>query len=182
MRAGNKILAAAVLPLLLAAGLGAVEITGADFPGKAPAYKADVSFCGGFSVKNISFQKDAVVMPLTEYGGRSYSDIKLLSKNLYWKLQACLAKGKCASGARSAAPAVKVGQIRPLRSETRLANAEVSIDGELLVVLGLMKSRYGGLWVAYPSNFKVKNAKLKSAIAIAVKEAYSRASAETQDK
>lgn len=174
MRAANNLLAAAGLALLPAAPAGAVEITRADLSGRPASLKADMVFSGALSVKNISFTKAAVVMPLTEYKGRTYADIKLLSKDLYLKLEACFSGGGCASKAKAPVPAVRVERIRLLRSGTRVANAEVSFDGELKVVLGIMKSRYGGEWVAYPPDFRVNDAALKSAIAKAVKDAYGR--------
>lgn len=172
MRAANK--AAAGLALFLASAAGAVEITKADLSGGRSFLKADMVFSGALSVKNISYKQAAVVMPLTGYNGREYADIKLLSKDLYRKLEACFSGGGCAAKSRAAAPAVRVGLIKPLKSGTRVANAEVSFDGELKVVLGVMKNRYGGVWLAYPPDFRVNDAALKSAIAEAVKDAYRR--------
>lgn len=174
MRGANRTCAAAGLALMLASGAGAVGITGAELSGKPPSRKADLVFSGGLAVSNISFRGGAVVMPLTVYKDRSYADIKLLSKDLYRRIEACFSGSGCVQKAKAAVPAVRVDLVRPLRSETRLANAEVSFDGDLRVVLGVMKSRYGGLWVAYPPDFRVTDARLKRTIAEAVKDAYAR--------
>ena len=185
---------------LAAQALSALELTKADFPGntadspEAPSQssgsavpkaagpqsgktaKADITFSNALAVKNIAFKKNAVVMPVTEYKDRTYTDIKLLTKNLYLKIQACFAKGECVSKTAAAAPVIKVEELKPLKSKTRIANAEVSFDGELKVTFGVIKSGSGDLWVAYPSNLEVKDAAFKRAIAKAVKEAYAEAS------
>lgn len=174
MRAANNIPAAAVLVLSLASAAGAVEITRAELSGKPASPEADIVFSCAIAVTNIAYKKAAVVMPLTAYKGREYADIRLLSKDLYRKLETCLSGGRCVSKAKAAAPAVRVERVKLLKSGTRMANAEVSFDGELQAVLGVMKSRYGGVWVAYPPDFRVGDAALKRAIAKAVKDAYLR--------
>lgn len=182
MRAANKISAAFALVLSLAARPGALEITNAGLSGPASSAKADIVFSGAISVKNIALKKDAVVMPLTVYKEREYADIKLLSKGLYWKLRSCFDKGGCGSKAKAAVPAIKVEGVRVSTASARAANVEVSFDGELKVVFGVVKNLYGGLWVAYPPDFKVKGAPLKGAIAKAVMEAYTKAVPKLPDK
>ncbi|MBI4801947.1 MAG: hypothetical protein HY796_05425 [Elusimicrobia bacterium] len=203
----SKFLPAALL-VLQTAGLGALELTKADFPGNAPgspaapsassgtvalasgpqkvktagSLKADFTFSGVLVVKNMAFEKNAVVMPVTAYKDRTYTDIKLLSKGFYMKIQACFARGECASRTGAAAPVIKVEEVKLLKSRTRVANAEVSFDGELKVTFGVMKNRSGELWVVYPGNFEVADAAFKSAIAKAVKEAYAKASITAQQQ
>jgi len=133
-------------------------------------------FSGALKVTGISFQKNAVVMPVTEYKGRAYTDIKLLSKGLYAKIEACLSKGVCKNAA-AAVPKISVAGVKMLKSKTRVANAETVFDGELLVTAGVMNSSYepGELWIAWPEIFKIKNAALKHKTEQLIKEAYAKA-------
>ena len=134
-----------------------------------------IVFSGVIEVTGISFQKNAVVMPVTEYKGRTYADIKLLSKGLYAKVEACLSKGVC-KNSPSAEPKISVAGIKILKSKTRIANAEAVFDGELLVTAGVMDSsrEQGELWIAWPETFKINSAELKTRTEQLIKEAYAK--------
>ena len=172
--------------LSFAVSAGALEITKLITAAKTvsadnviPASAADagvIVFSGALEVTGISFQKNAVVMPVTDYKGRTYTDIKLLSKGLYAKIEACLSKGVC-KNASAAAPKVSVGGVKMLKSKTRVANAETVFDGELVVTAGVMNSSYepGELWIAWPEIFKIKNRALKNKTEQLIKEAYAKA-------
>lgn len=171
--------------LFFTVSAGALEVTklsaaaktiSADDVIPAPAAGAGVIvFSGALEVKGISFQKNAVVMPVTGYKGRTYADIKLLSKGLYTKIEACLSKGVC-KNAPVAVPKISVAGVKILQSKTRVANAEAVFDGELLVTAGVMNSsrKPGELWIAWPEIFKIKNAALKTKTEQLIKEAYAK--------
>ena len=151
----------------------ALEVTKLSAAAASASPDKVIVFSGALEVKGISFQKNAVVMPVTEYKGRTYADIKLLSKGLYGKIEACLSKGVC-KNAPGAVPKINVAGVKTLRSKTRVANVEAVFDGELLVTAGVMNSSRepGELWIAWPEIFKIKNAALKTETEQLIKEAY----------
>ncbi|MCX5786452.1 MAG: hypothetical protein NTX59_12280 [Elusimicrobia bacterium] len=137
---------------------------------------AAIVFSGVIEVKGISWRKNAVVMPVTEYKERTYEDIKLLSKGLYAKIEACLSKGVC-KNPPGAEPKISVTGVKMLKSKTRLANADTAFDGELLVTAGVMNSSRepGGLWIGWPEDFKINDSALKAKAEKLIKEAYAKA-------
>jgi hypothetical protein len=163
---------ALALACLLPAAAAALEITGAP-AGVKGAAQADFTF-GGLTVKGVAFEGGGVVLPVTEHNGKTYIDAKLLSKALYLKLENCFKNG-CKPAKAGKAPAVKVEELRPLKSKTRVANAEVSFDGELLAVLGVMASKREAdeYWVAFPDSLEFTPG-LKEAVTKAVLEAWGR--------
>lgn len=181
----NRIIVLFSAILFFTVSAGALEVTklsaaaktvSADNVIPAPAAGAGVIvFSGALEVKGISFQKNAVVMPVTGYKGRTYADIKLLSKGLYAKIEACLSKGVC-KNAPGAVPEISVAGVKTLQSKTRVANAEAVFDGELLVTAGVMNSSRepGELWIAWPEIFKIKNAALKTKAEQLIKKAYAK--------
>jgi hypothetical protein len=165
----KNILKAAVLCLALYSPAAALEITAVSTDPVKGAVKADFTF-SAFTVKNISYDKGAVVLPVTENKGKTFTDIKLLSKGLYAKLDGCFKNG-CAKPAKApAAPKVKIEGFKPLKSKARVANAEISFDGELLVVAGVMVSNKepGAFWVAFPYDLVFADGAFKSAVESAV--------------
>ena len=189
----KKLLNAAVLCLALASGAGALEVTG-TVPGSVKGAAKGDFLLSGLEVRGVSFEKGAVVMPVTENKGRTYADVKLLSKALYGKIENCFKNG-CAKQAAPAAgtegkekpapreekqaakvsvPVIKVEEFKPLKSKIRVANAEVSFDGELLVSLGVMASSKepGTFWIAFPDTLEFKDGALKAAVEKAVKDGW----------
>jgi len=161
----KRILEAAVLCLAFYAPAPALEITSVDPATVKGVPKADFTF-SAFTVKNISFDNGAVVLPVTESKGKTFADVKLLSKSLYGKLETCFKNG-CAKPAKApAAPKFKIEALKPLKSKTRVANAELSFDGDLLVVAGVMVSSKepGTFWVAFPSALAFGDGAFKSAV------------------
>ena len=126
--------------------------------------KGDFVLSGPITVKNIAFEKNAVVMPVTEYKDRTYTDIKLLSKSFYGKLEACFLKDKCAYGVKTSTPAISVLEVKQLKSPARVANVILSFDKDLSVTFGLIKRASGEMFAAYPANFEVNDEALKSLI------------------
>jgi len=166
--------------LFWAVGAGALEITRLNSEAVAESSGAAcpggiMVFSGVLEVKGICLRKNAVIMPVTEYKGRSYTDIKLLSKILYSRIEACLSKGACKNKA-AAEPVISIAEIKSLRSKTRVANAETVFDGELLVTAGVVRSSRepGEVWIAWPEIFTIKNAALKSKAEQLIKTAYSK--------
>lgn len=169
----RKVLELAAL-LLLAAPAFALEVSATAPAAVKGAPRADFSF-SVLTVKNITWEKGAVVMPVTENKGRKYTDVKLLSKGLYGKLEACFRNG-CAPAKPGAAPRVKVAALKPLKSPARVANAEITLDGELLVVAGVMASKKeeGTFWVAFPPDLEITDPSFKSAVESSVIAAWAK--------
>lgn len=166
-------LVSAVLLCLAAQAAGALQIAAVKPPQVKGAPAAEFSF-GPFAVAGIGWEGGAVVMPATENKGRKYTDIKLLSKGLYGRLEACFRSG-CAP-AKAARPKARVESLKPLKSPVRVANAEISIDGELLVTAGVMASKKeeGAFWVAFPPALVFTDGAFKSAVESAVIAAWTK--------
>jgi hypothetical protein len=136
---------------------------------------SDFVFSGSVTVRGIAFEKSAVVMPVTVNKGREYTDIKLLSKTIYAKLEACFLKAKCAAAGPFLMPKVSVSEVRKLKSPKRVANVTLAFDGDLVVTFGVIKKASGEIWAAYPDNFEVQNEELKGLIESKVAEGYKNA-------
>jgi len=168
---------------VLCAGAGALEVTGAAAAGGGPAAGAKtLTLSGALEIGGVSLKAGAVVMPVTEYKGRTYSDVKLLSKDLYARIDACLSKGACAGRPPFAEPEVKLDGLKALNSKTRVANADVVFDGELLVTAGVMKSsgEPGEIWISWPAVIKFKAPALKARAEELVKARYAKVPGKSQ--
>lgn len=165
---------ASVLLLCLAAPAFALDVAGTTPAAVKGAAKADFSF-GPVAVKGVAWDRGAVVMPQTDVKGRKYSDIKLLSKALYGKLETCFRSG-CSPLKPASAPKIKVAALKPLKSKVRVANAEVWLDGDLLVVAGVMVSSRepGTFWVAFPPELGFTDGSFKAAVESAVIAAWTK--------
>ncbi|MDA8131346.1 MAG: hypothetical protein M0011_07570 [Elusimicrobia bacterium] len=161
--------------LLLAAQSFALEVTAVSPAKVKDAPSADFTL-GQVAVSSVAWTDDAVVMPFTENKGRKYTDIKLLTRGIYSKLEACFKNGFTAPAKAPAAPKVEVSSLKPLRSKARVANAEVTFDGELLVVAGVMASKKeeGSYWVAFPPQLSFASPAFKSAVESAVIAAWAK--------
>lgn len=165
-----------ILALCLAAqSAGALEITAVSTEAIKGASKADFTF-GAITVKAIAYEKGAVVMPFTENKGKTYTDIKLLSKGLYAKIEGCFKSGFKKPSKAPAAPVIKLEPFKPLKSPVRVANAEITFDGELLVVAGVMvsKKEEGAFWVAFPPGLDFPDGAFKSSVESAVIAAWTK--------
>lgn len=157
-------------------------ITSAAFASSGAGLKtADVEFSKSLAVKGIEISVDGenpfVRMPSgTPKKARSsrgretaYCDARILSRSLHDSL---LSLGKNSSVAAAAGKAIevsyKVASARKLTSPGRIANVEVEFDSELIVTLGLMRSKNGGYWLSYPEYFKITAAELKKELEKAV--------------
>ena len=76
----------------LLGGAGALEVTGTAPAAVKGAPKADFTL-SGITVKGVSWEGGAVVLPVTRVKARSYIDVKVLSRSLYSKLEACFTAG-----------------------------------------------------------------------------------------
>lgn len=164
---------ASLLLLLSAAPAPALEVTAVAPAEIKGAETGDFSF-GPVTVANIGYRDGAVLMPVTENKGKKYTDIRLLSRTAYDKIEACFKNGFTAPRKAPKAPEIKVSSLRPLRSKVRVANAEISFDGELLAVAGVMvsKKKEGDLWVAFPPDLSFTDKSFKKAVEKAVKKAW----------
>jgi len=171
------VLAVILLPVMNAAALDIISAS----PAKTEkGKKSDFVFSGSVTVRGIAFEKGAVVMPVTENKGREYTDIKLLSKGLYAKLEACFSKDKCAAGGPFLMPKLAVSEVKKLKSPKRVANVSLAFDGDLVVIFGVIKKASGEIWAAYPDNFEVQNDELKALIEKKVAEGFSNPPAENK--
>jgi hypothetical protein len=170
----RKVIEVLALCLSFQASAAALEITAVAPAGVKGAAKADFTL-SGVKVKGVAWENGAVVLPLTENKGKTFADIKLLSRKAYGRIEACFKAG-CAPAKAAAAPKVKVEALKPLKSPVRLANAEVSFDGELLVVAGVMASKKedGTFWVAFPPELEFTDPAFKSAVESAVIAAWAK--------
>lgn len=162
-----------VLCAMTASAAWSLDVTRTEPAAIKGAAKGDFLF-PGLTVKGITYEDGAVVLPVTENKGKTYFDVKLLSRALYGKLETCFKKGCAKPPARAAAPVIKIDAIKPLKSKSRVANAEVSFDGDLLVVAGIMASfrEPGTFWVAFPESLEFRDKALKTSVEKAVKEAW----------
>lgn len=171
----KKVIEVLVLCLTFQAAASALEITAVSTASASGGLSGDFTF-SALAVKGVTYEKGAVIMPVTENKGKTYSDVKLLSKSLYGKMEACF-KGACAKPLKaSASPKVKITALKPLKSKVRVANADVSFDEELLVVAGVMVSAKepGTYWVAFPETLTFPDAAFKSAVESAVIAAWAK--------
>jgi hypothetical protein len=170
----KKAIEALALCLCLQAAASALEITAVSTATVKGAAKADFSF-SGMTVKGVAWEKGGVIMPLTENRGKTFADVKLLSKKAYARIEACFRTG-CAPVKAAAAPKVEIKALKPLKSPARVANAEVAFDGELLVVAGVMASRKeeGTFWVAFPPELEFSDPAFKSSVESAVIAAWTK--------
>ena len=171
----KKVIEVLVLCLSLQAAASALEITAVSTASANGVLSGDFTF-SALGVKGVTYEKGAVIMPVTENKGKTYSDVKLLSKGLYGKIEACF-KAACAKPAKApASPKIKIAALRPLKSRVRVANAELSFDGELLVIAGVMVSSKepGTFWVAFPDTLAFPDAAFKGAVESAVIAAWAK--------
>ena len=168
-------LASLLLLCLAARAACALEVAGVSPAAIRGAAKGDFSF-GAIALKSVVWQDGAVVLPQTENKGRKYSDVKLLSKSAYLKLEACFRDGFRKPARAPARPVFKIDELRRLKSPVRVANAEISFDGELLVVAGVMASKKeeGSFWVAFPPELVFNDPAFKSAVESAVIAAWAK--------
>jgi hypothetical protein len=171
----RKLLKVFAVLAVLAAPAAALDVTAVSPAGIKGAAKGDFSF-GPVTVKSVAWEKGAVVLPQTENKGKKYSDIKLLSKSLYGKLENCFKNGWAKPAKAPVPPKVKVDALKPLRSPVRVANAELSFDGELVAVAGVMvsKKEEGAFWVAFPPDLVFTDGAFKAAVESAVIAAWTK--------
>lgn len=171
----GRILSACALCCLAVQAAFALEVARVSPAEIKGAAKGDFSF-GPLAVNGVTWEKGAVVMPLTDNKGRQYADIKLLSKSAYLKLEACFKDGFRKPPKAPGRPAVKVDSFRELKSKARVANAEISFDGELLVIAGVMASRKeeGAFWIAFPPALEFTDPAFKNSVESAVIAAWTK--------
>ncbi|PIU19989.1 MAG: hypothetical protein COT18_04525 [Elusimicrobia bacterium CG08_land_8_20_14_0_20_59_10] len=162
-----------VLCVVTVSSAWSLDVTGTVPAAVKGAAKGDFLF-PGLTVKGITYEEGAVVLPVTQYKEKTYFDVKLLSRALYVKLETCFKKGCAKPPARPAAPVIKIDAIKPLKSKSRVANAELSFDGDLLVVAGIMASfrEPGAFWVAFPESLEFRDRALKTSVEKAIKAAW----------
>ncbi|KAF0126932.1 MAG: hypothetical protein FD189_1330 [Elusimicrobia bacterium] len=164
-----------LLPLLLAAPAGAAELTAWEIGSSCPSVlSGDFVFAGALEVRGVEMRPEGLFMPSEEFGGRTYRDVKLLSKTAYAALDAAFkaGAGKRKAGKKSGKVSWTVKELRKMGGKSRKANIDVEFDGDLLVTAGLILSKRTGekYWVAWPRYFVFLDKKLKKAVEKALLE------------
>ncbi len=136
--------------LLLIHHLNASEITSCKI---SPSGKAEMSFAQSYTVKNIVMKDGKIVMPVEQHKERVYENIRIISKQTYERILSIFKTGKCVSAKKKTPVNFKVRSVRKLKSEYRIANAEVEFDEDIMAVFGIMRNRKGNLSVSVPADF-----------------------------
>lgn len=169
------LLLAAVTPCGTASPAGAAELTSWDIRASSPAVlSGDFVFAGVLEIRGAEMRPEGLFMPAEEFGGRTYRDVRLLSRTAYAALDAAFRAGAGEGGTakKTSKVAWRIKDVRRMGGKSRKANADVEFDGDLLVTAGLMLSRRGGekYWVAWPRGFVFLDRKLKKTVERALLE------------
>lgn len=161
-----------LLALLLAAPAGAAELTAWEIKVSSPSVlSGDFVFAGALEVKGVEMRSEGLFMPAEEFGGRTYRDVKLLSRTAYAALDAAFkAGGSRKKAGKSGRVSWTVKELRRMGGKSRKANVDVDFDGDLLVTAGLVLSKRGGekYWIAWPRSFVFLDKKLKKTVENAI--------------
>jgi len=119
----------------------------------------------GLIVRKVIWEDGAVIMPVTVASERIYQDVKLVSRELYLKMENCFING-CPEYSESLVPPmprVKFESLKKLNSKVRVSNIDVSFDDSIIVTIGVMASNYqeGSFWLSYPQSIDFSNPALK---------------------
>ncbi|GEM_PF-1786137 len=124
--------------------------------------KADFYFSGGIVVRDVTLKRGFVKMPFDRSKNRKYFNIRILAKNLHTKMVRAF-RG-LSDKEKSVVPSFKVEETQKLLSRFRVANVNVSFDGELIVTFGLLKLERGKCAVSYPKHLEITNGILKKRV------------------
>ncbi len=147
-----------------------MDITSCDLSAKKDT--GDFIYAGAIKINNISFKEGKVLMPVEENKGKTYENIKLVSRQAYEKLVSSFSKGVCDGRSKISNIPFKIKSVRKLKSPYRIANVEIEFDQTIIAVFGLIKNKDGNLWAAIPKDLefldkdlqeKVKKEIIKSA-------------------
>lgn len=126
--------------------------------------QADLNL-SGVIVRKVLWEDGAVMMPVTVSNDRSYNDVKLISRDLYRKMEDCFVNGCRESGTTDnpPMPVVRVEAIRKLNSKIRVSNIEISFDNAITVSVGIMAQNYpdGTFWLSYPQSIGFSTSRLQ---------------------
>ena len=126
--------------------------------------QADMNL-SGLIVRKIQWEDGALMMPVTVSNDRSYHDVKLISRDLYLKMEDCFINGcrEATPADRPTLPLVKVEAIKKLNSKFRVSNIEISFDNAITVSVGIMAENYpdGTYWLSYPQSIDFASPLLK---------------------
>ena len=157
MPVSGRFALAAALCSFLCAGAGALEITAcADGPaqGRKDFALSGVMILGGVGVY-AGLGAGGRVVALSDPSG--WRGLRILDRNFAQKLLAAHGGGLPAAASPSRQPELKVVSASPLNSNFRIANVEISFDGELLAVFGVVRRRGLGMdiYSVVPPDFLV---------------------------
>lgn len=126
--------------------------------------QADLNL-SGLIVRKVLWQDGALLMPVTVSNDRSYNDVKLISRELYRKMEDCFVNGCRESSSLDNPPLPSIGKIviRKLNSKIRVSNIEISFDNGIVVSVGIMAENYpdGTFWLSYPQSIGFSSSRLQ---------------------
>ncbi|MCR4819859.1 MAG: hypothetical protein K5838_01900 [Elusimicrobiales bacterium] len=154
-----SILVIAAMPMPLSAMTVAIE------PGSLQSNKQADMNLSGLIVRKVQWEDGALMMPVTVSNDRSYHDVKLISRDLYLKMEDCFINGcrEASPNDNPTLPLVKVEAIKKLNSKFRVTNIEISFDNAITVSVGIMAENYpnGTYWLSYPQSIDFSSPLLK---------------------
>ncbi len=141
--------------------------------------KINVEFSGKLAVDGIEIfpgkGKNSARMPLSflksskdaqKAKKAEYADVRLLSRKTHDLLAGLSGlPSECRNSKdEEKAVAFKIDSSKKLTSLYRVANVEADFDGDLIVTLGVMRSKNGNYWVSYPDSFRILDDELKKEV------------------
>ena len=139
---------------MLPAGVSAMTVT--IEPGTLKDNKQADMNLSGLILRKVQWEDGALMMPVTIANDRSYNDVKLVSRDLYLKMEDCFINGcrESSPADRPTLPSVKIDAIKKLNSKFRVSNIEILFDNAVSVSVGIMAENYpdGTFWLSYPQS------------------------------
>jgi hypothetical protein len=176
MNSAKRFFFALVLSIFCISKALALEVTSIKITGrKDDSFTATLELSQVIEITDVEFSKNtdgqwSFKLPLTRSGEKSYANIFVQSKNLYERI--CKSAAGAFAKNKTKPPVLTFLSARKLDSSYRIANVNVSFDGELAVTFGLLRSE--GFFrvvsphitykASYPGNLKVKDSNLKRKI------------------
>ena len=141
-------------PAMIPAGISAMTVS--IEPGTLKDNKQADMNLSGLILRKVQWEDGAVLMPVTIANDRSYNDVKLVSRDLYLKMEDCFINGcrESSPADRPTLPSVRIDAIKKLNSKFRVSNIEVMFDNAVSVSVGIMAENYpdGTYWLSYPQS------------------------------
>lgn len=135
-----------------------IVITKVEFKETERGKQAIIEINGAMKIKEIDVTEKAgkTIIKFPTYvsrSGREYPQVKILSKAVHDKIVKAIEEGKVVPPEKVPPLKYKITKFFPLRARVRKANAEVTFNEAITIVIGVMESRKekGEYWIAWPS-------------------------------